>query len=244
MGFEVNINNFEGPLDLMLHLIKENKLNLEDLNMDILTDQYLSFLNAMESLHLEVASEFLSELAGLIEYKSKKMLPREKVLIEENYEEDQRDKLVQRLYEYQRYKEVTKDFSDKYDERQLLMEKPISDETKKWVQIIEEDDFEGDPYDIIKAMQKVMRRFQLNRPKETKLTINEMSLDDRVVQIKSKLKNWVGKMNFIKLCEDCNTKHMYIVTFLSILNLVKYHEINAYVDDNEDIWIVRGESNE
>lgn len=101
MAFEVTTHSFEGPLDLMLHLIKENKLDLFDLDMDILTEQYLTYLNAMEAYHLEIASEYLSELAGLIEYKSKKLLPREKVLIEEEFEEDQRDKLVARLLEYQ-----------------------------------------------------------------------------------------------------------------------------------------------
>ena len=133
MAFTVTIEQFEGPLDLMLHLIKDNKLDLFELDMDVLTDQYLQYLNAMESMHLEVASEYLAELAGLIEYKSKKLLPREKVVIEEEYEEDQREKLVKRLLEYQRYKEVSQEFEKKYEERQLLMSKPISEETQKWI---------------------------------------------------------------------------------------------------------------
>ena len=109
MAFTVTIEQFEGPLDLMLHLVKDNKLDLFDLDMDVLTDQYLTYLNAMESMHLEVASEYLSELAGLLEYKSKKLLPREKVEVEEDYEED-KQKLALRLLEYQRFKEVTADF--------------------------------------------------------------------------------------------------------------------------------------
>lgn len=72
MHFSVTIDQFSGPLDLMYHLIKENKLDLFDLNMDVLCDQYLTYLNTMESMHLEVASEFLSELAGLLEYKKQK----------------------------------------------------------------------------------------------------------------------------------------------------------------------------
>ena len=67
MAFTVTIDQFEGPLDLMLHLIKDNKLELFELDMDVLTDQYLQYLNAMESMHLEIASEYLAELAGLIE---------------------------------------------------------------------------------------------------------------------------------------------------------------------------------
>ena len=73
MAFTITIDQFEGPLDLMLHLIKDNKLDLFDLDMNILTDQYLHYINAMESMRLEIASEYLTELAGLLEYKSKKL---------------------------------------------------------------------------------------------------------------------------------------------------------------------------
>ena len=107
MEFKIMIDQFEGPLDLMLHLIRENKLDLFDLDMNVLTEQYLAYLDAMESMHLEIASEYLSELAALLEYKSKKLLPREKAEITEEYEEDHRDRLVARLLEYQRFKEVS-----------------------------------------------------------------------------------------------------------------------------------------
>ena len=107
MEFTVLIDQFEGPLDLMLHLIRENKLDLFDLDMNVLTEQYLAYLETMESMHLEIASEYLGELAALLEYKSKKLLPREKVEITEEYEEDHRDRLVSRLLEYQRFKEIS-----------------------------------------------------------------------------------------------------------------------------------------
>lgn len=241
MPFKIMIDQFEGPLDLMLHLIKENKLDLFDLDMNTLTDQYLAYLNTMDSLHLEIASEYLSELAGLIEYKSKKLLPREKVEIEEEYEEDQREKLVQRLLEYQRFKEITQTFKNKYEERQLLMSKPLSEETSKWAANVVEEELKGNPYDLIKAMEKVIRRQALLKPFETKMTIKELSLDERVVQIKHRLKDWVGKMSFEQLCEDCVDLHMVIVTFLSVLDLIKHKEITFTIDGEEEIWIIRGE---
>ncbi|MEF9919569.1 MAG: segregation/condensation protein A [Erysipelotrichaceae bacterium] len=241
MAFKITIDQFVGPLDLMLHLIKENKLDLFDLDMNTLTDQYLTYINTMESMHLEVASEYLSELAGLIEYKSKKLLPREEVKIEENYEEDQRDKLVKRLLEYQRFKEVTQEFKESFEQRQLLMGKPLSEETSKWVKNVVEEDLKGNPYDLIKAMNKVIRRQALLKPFETRMTIKELSLDERVVQIKDKLKDWVGKMSFEQLCEDCVDLHMVIVTFLSILDLIKHQEITYTIDEEDIIWIIRGE---
>lgn len=241
MAFEVTTHSFEGPLDLMLHLIKENKLDLFDLDMDILTEQYLTYLNAMEAYHLEIASEYLSELAGLIEYKSKKLLPREKVLIEEEFEEDQRDKLVARLLEYQRYKEVCQTFEDYYNQRQLSYTKPPSEETNQWITLVREEELQGNPYDLVKAMNKIIRRSFLQRPQQTRMTIKELSLDERVVQIQDRLRFWSGKMNFETLCEDCTDLHMVIVTFLSVLDLIKHGEINYAVDDDDTIWIIKGD---
>ena len=106
MEFQISIDQFEGPLDLMLHLIKTNKLDLMDLDMNTLATQYIAYIAQMKQLQLEIASEYLSELASLIEYKSRKLLPRSEVAIEEEYEEDQREKLVSRLIEYQKYKDV------------------------------------------------------------------------------------------------------------------------------------------
>ena len=241
MAFEVTTHSFEGPLDLMLHLIKENKLDLFDLDMDILTEQYLTYLNAMEAYHLEIASEYLSELAGLIEYKSKKLLPREKVLIEEEFEEDQRDKLVARLLEYQRYKEVCQTFEDYYNQRQMSYTKPPSEETNQWITLVREEELQGNPYDLVKAMNKIIRRSFLQRPQQTRMTIKELSLDERVVQIQDRLRFWSGKMNFETLCEDCTDLHMVIVTFLSVLYLIKHGEINYAVDDDDTIWIIKGD---
>ena len=231
MAFEIMIDQFEGPLDLMLHLIKENKLDLFDLNMDTLTDQYLSYLNTMEAMHLEIASEFLSELAGLIEYKSKKLLPREKVVIEEEYEEDQRDKLVKRLLEYQRFKEVSEQLMKSYEERQMMMSKPLSQEANQWMKTIVDEDIKGNPYDLMKAMNKLLRRKALSQPFETKVTLKEMK----------RLGTWVGKMNFEELCSDCNDLHMVIISFLSILDLIKRKVLTFTIDEDEMIWIIKGE---
>lgn len=242
MAFEIKSETFEGPLDLMLHLIKENKLDLFDLDMNILCDQYLSYINAMESLHLEVASEFLSELAGLIEYKSKKMLPKEKVEISEEYEEDQRDKLVKRLLEYQRFKEVSEEFSRKYEERQKLMSKPVSEKTNEWVTTVKEDDFVGNPYDLIKAMNRVIRRMSLEVVQETTMHVSEMSVEERDLQIRKRFETLDSKISFAVLCDDCDSLHMVIVSFLAILDLIRHGVLNFTVDENEEIWLMRGVS--
>jgi len=239
MAFEIKIDQFEGPLDLMLHLIKENHLDLFDLDMNILCEQYLNYLNAMESMHLEVASEFLSELSGLIEYKSKKMLPREKVEISEEYEEDQRDKLVRRLIEYQRFKNISQEFSKMYEERQRQMSKPLSDTTSQWI-VSSDDTFEGNPYDLIKAMNRVIRRKSLETMQETTMQIYELSTEERLEQIKNRFKHVENKIDFEILCEDCTSVHMVIVSFLAILDMIRSGDLNFYVE-KERIWLMKGE---
>lgn len=241
MHFSVTIDQFSGPLDLMYHLIKENKLDLFDLNMDVLCDQYLAYLNAMESMHLEVASEFLTELAGLLEYKSKKLLPKEKVELEDEYEEDQREKLVQRLLEYQRYKEVSASLNELFEERANCYTIPQPLETQKWTQQVIEEDFKGNPYDLIKAMNKVMRRMALSHPMSSTMTIKEMSVEERIEMIENRLKSFQGKISFTHLCDDCKNKHMFIVTFMAILDLIKHEKISYAIDENEMIWILKGE---
>ena len=117
MGFEVETLKFEGPLDLMLHLIHEQQLDIFDLDMEVLTEQYINYLHALEELHLEIESEYLVELATLIEYKSKKLLPKKPDEEDEDLE-DPKDRLVRRLLEYQKYKEVSKALYDSFVERQ------------------------------------------------------------------------------------------------------------------------------
>ena len=240
MHFSVAISDFEGPLDLMYHLIKENKLDLFDLDMDVLSEQYLAYLNQMEEMHLDIASEFLTELAGLLEYKSKKLLPKEKVEIEEEYEEDHRDKLVKRLLEYQRYKEASESLKPLYEERQLSYTKPLSNETQQWISMVKDEKLSGSPYDLMKAMNKVLRRLALNHPLETKMTVKELSVDERREQIEERLDGFKGTMSFTELCSDCTSKHMVIVTFMAILDMIKFQIISYIIDEEEEIWIVKG----
>ncbi len=240
MHFSVTISEFEGPLDLMYHLIKENKLDLFDLDMDVLSEQYLAYLNQMEEMHLDIASEFLTELAGLLEYKSKKLLPKEKVEIEEEYEEDHRDKLVKRLLEYQRYKEASESLKPLYEERQLSYTKPLSNETQQWMSVVKEEKLSGSPYDLMKAMNKVLRRLALNHPLETKMTVKELSVDERREQIEERLDGFKGTMSFTELCSDCTSKQMVIVTFMAILDMIKFQIISYIIDEEDEIWIVKG----
>lgn len=243
MEFKVTIDQFEGPLDLMLHLIKENKLDLFDLDMNVLASQYIDYIQKMEEIHLEIASEYLEELASLVEYKSRKLLPRNDVEVTQDYEEDQRDKLVNRLLEYQRYKEASEFLKEEFDKRQKLYTRPQASIVSSWQSQPVLDSLEKQsPYDLLKAMNRVVSRMAILKPYQTKVTIKELSVEQRVEQVKQILEKQTDKISFEQLCLDCSNLHMVIVTFLSLLDLIHQRIITFTVDEKETIWVYKGDT--
>ena len=197
----------------------------------------------MEKLELEIESEYLVELATLIEYKSKKLLPKKAEELEDDYEEDPKERIVRRLLEYQKYKEVSNELYEAFNERQEQFAKPLSIDNIN-NNLVDEQKLEGNPYDLLKAMTKVLRRLQLSKPIETKLTAKEISTEDRILEIKSRLSSLPSTFSFDNLVDDCHSVHEVIVTFLAILDMAKDHYLVFSVDDNEEIWFKRGNNNE
>ncbi len=242
--FKVTIDAFDGPLDLMLHLIREKELDLMNLDMNVLTDQYIAYLNRMSDLHLEVASEYLAELATLIEYKSKKMLPGKEAEIDDEYEEDPKDRLVKRLLEYQQYKEASQDLNVLYEQRQLQMSRPISNEVEQWLKEDETAPYSGNPYDLMRAMKRVMMRMRLSVPQESTYTVKEISMEDRELEVRAMLDKLPKTFRFERLLEDVHDMPMFIATFLSVLDLARQHTLLFTVDENDVIWFTTGEAHE
>ncbi|MCR4951214.1 MAG: segregation/condensation protein A [Solobacterium sp.] len=239
--FKVTIEQFDGPLDLMLHLIREKELDLMDLDLNVLTDQYIAYLDSMASLHLEIASEYLVELATLIEYKSKKLIPGAKDELEAESEEELKARLVRRLLEYQQFKEVSSGLQYLFDSRQKRMTIPVSSEVQQWGIPEEEIRYSGNPYDLMKAMRRVMMRMQLAKPIETKLTVKEISMEDRELEVRAKLDRLPSTFRFEQLLDDVHDLPMFIVTFLSVLDLARQRKLVFTVDEDEVIWFSRGD---
>ena len=210
MSFTVETTKFDGPLDLMLHLIKEQQLDIFDLDMEVLTDQYINYLQTMEKLELEIESEYLVELATLIEYKSKKLLPKTTEELEDDYEEDPKARIVRRLLEYQKYKEVSNELLEAFNQRQEQFAKPLSIDSINTNNLVDDQKLEGNPYDLLKAMTRVLRRMELSKPIETKLTTKEISTEDRILEIKSRLSPLPKTFNFENLVADCHNVHEVI----------------------------------
>lgn len=235
----MTIDQFSGPLDLMLHLIREKKLYLFDLDMNVLTDQYIAYLNSMQEMHLEIAGEYLAELASLIEYKSRKMIPGNEEELEE--EEDPKQKLVKRLLEYQQYKEVSRQFEEMYEDRQTKISRPVLEEADQWMKESEEGHVTGTPYDLVKAMRKLLYRMQIEIPKERSFEVKEISIEDRELEVRAKLDHLPDTFAFESLLEDCiGNPQKAIATFIAVLDLARQHILFFTVDEQETIWFSRG----
>ena len=117
--YEININEFQGPLDLLLHLIKQSNININEISIEKITKQYLDYIKKMEELNLDIASEYLVMAAELIEIKSSSLLPKLD-LEDDEFEEDPKEKLINRLLEYEQYKKMTSEFKELEEYRQEI----------------------------------------------------------------------------------------------------------------------------
>ena len=236
--FLISIENFDGPLDLMLHLIREKKLDLFDLDLNVLADQYIAYLDTMREMHLEVAGDYLVMLAEMIEYKSKRLLPKDETQGEEDLE-DPKDKLVRRLLEYQQYKEVSRELGRVYEERQGQYSRPLAAEAEEWMKT-DNMHYEGSPYELMKAMRRCMIRMQLSRPLGTRYTDRAISMEERELQIRARLDRLPEVFSFNRLLEDVEDLPMFVATFLAVLDLARQHMLVFRVDEKEEIWFSKG----
>lgn len=233
MDFNVTIDKFEGPLDLMLHLIKEKELDLFDLNIEILTEQYINYIHAMKKMQLDVAGEYLAMLATLIEYKSRRLLNKDNEDITDDYQqEDSEEDLVKRLIEYQKYKEVTSQLQQLFEERQKQFEKPQAEIVNQWIEI--EESYENtSPYDLIKAMNRCIKRYKIAQPYQVNITRKNISVDDRKKQLKTKISSWDKTFTLNNTLLDCEDIYDVVITFLAVLDLVNDNYLSFTIKDDE-----------
>lgn len=215
MNYTVTIDKFEGPFDLLLHLIKEADIDIFSIKISEITNQYLMYISQMEQLNLDIDSEYLIMAADLIEMKSKELLPQND---DEDEEDDPREELINRLVEYQKYKEISQTFMKLEDERQELFTKePSLLEDFKDSTISLSEDVSLD--DLIKAFAKFQEKKAFEKPLNTIVTKKEYSIHQRSKEIIDCLMK-KPKMSFDELF-DIYTKDYVVVTFLSILDLAR-----------------------
>ncbi len=224
------IGDFEGPLDLLLHLVRQSKMDISEIKIVDITEQYLSFIKEMEELNLNIASEYLSTAAELIEMKSRYLLPKPPKEEDNSvYEEDPEEELKRRLLEYQKYKESVSSFRNLEEKRGAYYTK-MPERKENYTQEHVENKEGVTAYDLLEALKKLLERRDYSKPLNTKITKKELSVKDRVDKIRSILKK-EKRVEFTSLFEEL-TKPYVIVTFLSILEMAKNSEIILKQDTN------------
>lgn len=232
MGIPVKLNVFEGPLDLLLHLIDKNKIDIYDIPIVEITDQYMEYIQDMEETDLGVMSEFMVMAATLLDIKCKMLLPKE--INEEGEEEDPRAELVEKLLEYKMYKFMSYELKDKMDEAaNVFFKKPtIPDDVLKYKEPVDPQELlAGMTLEKLNAIYKSIIRRQEDkidpiRSKFGKIEKEEVSLSDKMLELREYAKEH-RRFSFRNLLEGQHSRIQVIVTFLSILELMKMGHIHA-----------------
>ncbi|WP_147804832.1 segregation/condensation protein A [Alkalicoccus halolimnae] len=243
MSYSVKLHAFEGPLDLLLHLIQKNDLNLHDIPVKEITDQYMTYIHAMQILELNLASEYLVMASTLIHMKSKLLLPieesewEEELLIED--EEFTKEDLMDKLKEYKRYKEAAAEFKNRELARSRLFTRPMSDLTPLLEETSEEEKNAVDVnvYDMLEAFKKIHQKKKSKVKPVTRINREEVPIEKKMQEVVSFLTNAGGEIAFADLYEEDNEAEL-VVTFLSVLELMKADKIMCVQEKNyEDIKI-------
>lgn len=217
----VKVQAFEGPLDLLLHLIKKHEINIYDIPISLITEQYLEYLEMMKELNLEIVGDYLIIAAELGHIKSKMLLPTPPD--DEVEEEDPRADLVRRLVEYQRYQEAAEQFS-----RLEALERDVF--TRSYQD--NADDRENqllkvDLWSLIDSFREVFKRRNLNISEGIQFDIETVTLDERIREVTSILISR-KEMRFEDLFRNNASRLELIITFLAILELIRTRTISAY----------------
>lgn len=224
----ISIDNFDGPLDLLLHLVKESNIDILDIKIEEITDKYLDYINYEDNLNINISSSYLVMAAELIYLKSKSLLPKvEKE--EDNEEEITRESLINKLLDYKRYKEITPTFRELEEKRREVYVKS-PEKTDNYVDNTITG--EGSIDSLLDAFKKFLERKDMEKPLVTTVTSREYSVRDRKNSIKNVLVN--KKKAYLDDLIDEYSKPYLVVTFLSVLEMAKEKEIVIKQDNNFD----------
>lgn len=229
--YRVKLKNFEGPLDLLLFFIKRDELDIYNIPISYITEQFLEYIRLMEELDLDVASEFILMASMLMSIKAKMMLPSEDSDEDELDENDPRYALVQRLLEYKRYKEMAEKMGGLEEESQKQyyrryhkvdqVQKQASGEALKDVTM----------FDLMAAFKKVLSDIKRQNTVHRVEKI-EVSIEEQTEYVLERL-HANGRTSFKTICTEVKSRAKIVVTFLAILEMLKEQQINLYVEDDD-----------
>ena len=224
---DISLDNFQGPMDLLLHLVKKKEMNIMDIKIEIIIDEYLNFINHLEKMNLNVASSYLVMSSELLEIKSRMLLPGSEIS-EEVIE--LKENLINKIIEYEKYQQVI-------PELRMFEKERLNYKTKSPSSILEyktDKKFKSDlNIDILVNAYKVfLKRIEVERPISARITKKEISIESQILRIKEMFKK-EKKFNFDELFEEKNKSYV-VATFLAILEMVKFGEIKIYQEESFD----------
>lgn len=222
-GYQVKLEQFEGPLDLLLHLINRYEIDIYDIPVAKITEQYMQYIRTMESIELNIASEYLVMAATLLAIKSQMLLPNQKLDDEEEYVEDPRKELMERLIEYRKYKEAAGQLKEiEIEDNQVFTRPAINVKETNHSIVIEKGAFSI--YDMIGALNRMLERKKWNEPLQTTVNYKEVTIEERMDEIINKLIKKQSEILFDDLFVYQNKSHI-VITFIAILQLMKINKI-------------------
>ncbi len=225
LPLKVKLESFEGPLDLLLFLIKKNEIDIYDIPIAVITQQYLEYLEMMKNLNLDVAGEFLLMAATLLHIKSKMLLPTPEEETEgEKEEEDPRAELMRRLLEYQRFKEAARELTKgPMLDREVFLRNFFGEESLESGE--EEIGGEASLFELLEAMKKVLQGLPPEEFEE--ISIEHLNIKDKILQIMEQL--WeVESLAFSELFTSSSSRREVVITFLALLELLRLRMIRVY----------------
>ncbi len=233
-AYQVKLESFEGPLDLLLHLIRKSELNIYDIPIARITEQYLEQVRQIERLELHPAGEFLVMAATLMRIKARMLLPHQRP--GEDTEEDPRHELVQRLIEYKKFKAAARELEEREDDRSRRFTRPVDLALIEDMKSLgDEITFEVGLPQILKALAEVLGRIDEVVAHEVQL--EPVSLEDKVAILRTRLAAR-GRLAWSELFEDVRTRLDVIVTFMAMLELAKGGAVRIQQADNfSELWI-------
>lgn len=241
MGYKLKLDIFEGPLDLLLYLIKKNDIEISDIPITEITQQYMEYIEMMKLLDLDVVGDFLVMAATLMQIKSRMLLPPDPIE-EEETEEDPRDELVRRLQEYKRFKDVADELKEKETRQKDFFARNIDEEEKKQlVNDAKEVFIEASLFDLISALSSALNK----APEEIlhEIITEEFTVEQKIHDILHFLLE-KSQISLTNLFKNAKSKMEMIVTFLAILELIRLKEIKAVQKRTfDDIEIFRNTGN-
>lgn len=239
MSFRVDLQVFRGPLDLLLYLVRKHEVNIWDIPIAQIIDQYLDYLEILEQIDVNAVGDFLDMASTLIEIKSRMVLPQAEET-EEEVQEDPREELVQRLLEYKRYKDAASMLDDRSRQWQLRYERVANDLPPRRVDLADQPISELELWDLVSSFGRIMRQNVASGP--TNIVYDDTPITAYMARIHRSLIEH-GRASFSEMFEEGMHKSAMIGVFLAVLELVRHHSVRTEQRDTHgEIWLTRGEA--